>query len=177
MLADLVEQTLNQSNVALASIDGIFVIIGPGSFTGLRVGVATTQAYSYALDIPVVGVSSLFALACGLRLANTSVDIALQASPKDFFVSQFGFDEHSRLSACGELRLEDGEPPQHYFESGISAPAYSLDWSAIIEEVRRKDDKNSAHLIRARKGLGLSVLYGKGSSAKTLEERGLKPID
>lgn len=46
-----------------ARVDGIAVAVGPGSFTGLRIGVVTAKALSYAWRVPVVGVSTLEALA------------------------------------------------------------------------------------------------------------------
>ena len=46
-------------------LDGVAVGLGPGMFTGLRVGIATAQGLSQALDIPMAGVSSFFAAAVG----------------------------------------------------------------------------------------------------------------
>ena len=54
---------MRQAGVGFNSIDRIGVTVGPGSFTGLRVGLAFAQGLGAALDRPVVGVSSLEALA------------------------------------------------------------------------------------------------------------------
>ncbi len=51
------------------SIDRVAVTVGPGSFTGIRIGLATARAMGLALDIPVVGVSTLVAFAGPLLLA------------------------------------------------------------------------------------------------------------
>lgn len=62
-LLDLIEQTLRGAGLEIGEIDGFAVTVGPGSFTGLRIGVSSIKGLAFALDRPVVGVSSLEALA------------------------------------------------------------------------------------------------------------------
>ena len=54
-----------QAAIELTEISAIAVDVGPGLFTGLRVGIATARSMAWALDVPVVGVSSLDVLAHG----------------------------------------------------------------------------------------------------------------
>lgn len=51
----LILELLNKHGCSLSDLTGIRVVVGPGSFTGLRVGVAVANALSYALKIPVNG--------------------------------------------------------------------------------------------------------------------------
>jgi tRNA threonylcarbamoyladenosine biosynthesis protein TsaB len=62
-LLELVAQLLRQSSTSWEQIDRIAVGVGPGTFTGLRIGVATARALARARDIPLVGVSTLESLA------------------------------------------------------------------------------------------------------------------
>ena len=54
-------------NLTLKDIDLLVSDIGPGSFTGIRIGVATCKAFSDSLNIPTVGVSSLEVLAYSIK--------------------------------------------------------------------------------------------------------------
>jgi tRNA threonylcarbamoyladenosine biosynthesis protein TsaB len=62
-LMPIIEETLTRSGVGLRDIARLAVSVGPGSFTGVRVGVAAARALSLATGKPVVGVTSLSAMA------------------------------------------------------------------------------------------------------------------
>lgn len=62
-----IQGILKKAGLTLAGIDGFAVGLGPGSFTSLRVGLATVKGLAFALKKPVVGVSSLDVLALGAK--------------------------------------------------------------------------------------------------------------
>lgn len=64
-LMSSVDATLSGADVVPGDLDAIACGIGPGSFTGVRIGVSAAKGMSYALGIPLVGVSTLDALAYG----------------------------------------------------------------------------------------------------------------
>lgn len=64
-LGGIVRETMEQAGVAFAQLDRIAVTVGPGSFTGLRVGLAFAKGLATALNIPCIGVGTLAALAEG----------------------------------------------------------------------------------------------------------------
>lgn len=61
-LAPVVEALMRRTGVPFVELDRIAVVVGPGSFTGVRVGVAFARGLGLSLDIPVVGITSLEAL-------------------------------------------------------------------------------------------------------------------
>jgi tRNA threonylcarbamoyladenosine biosynthesis protein TsaB len=73
MLADA-DELLRASGLERGELTGIVVGTGPGSFTGLRLGLATARGLALALDLPVAGVSTLHALAAGAPGALPVVD-------------------------------------------------------------------------------------------------------
>jgi len=62
-LLQVVEKVLSKARLKIKDIEGIAVGIGPGSFTGLRIGLATAKGIAFANQIPIVGISSLRAIA------------------------------------------------------------------------------------------------------------------
>jgi tRNA threonylcarbamoyladenosine biosynthesis protein TsaB len=63
----LVEEVLTAADASWDAVERLAVGLGPGGFTGLRIGIATARALAQARGLPVVGVSSLEALAAGVR--------------------------------------------------------------------------------------------------------------
>ncbi len=93
------EELLTQLDAALAEIGArrdeltaAAVGTGPGSFTGLRIGMATAKTIAYALAIPIVGISSTRALALAAHTANpdaAKIAVSLPAGAADRYVHQF----------------------------------------------------------------------------------------
>ncbi|MEY4392060.1 MAG: tRNA ((37)-N6)-threonylcarbamoyltransferase complex dimerization subunit type 1 TsaB [Actinomycetota bacterium] len=78
-LAPMIDFVLSQASLRVDEIDHIAVDVGPGLFTGMRVGMATAQTMAWALDVPLVPVSSLDAIAFGFGASEDPVAVALDA--------------------------------------------------------------------------------------------------
>jgi len=65
-IMSLIDSVMGASSVKPADLDGLAVVRGPGSFTGLRIGIATAKGLALAWDKPLTGISSLQALATAL---------------------------------------------------------------------------------------------------------------
>src|SRR4051795_5403230 len=73
-LLEDVDALLRQSGTQTRDIEALAVGIGPGSFTGVRIGLATARGLALALGVPVAGVSTLDALAAGAPGALPVID-------------------------------------------------------------------------------------------------------
>jgi tRNA threonylcarbamoyladenosine biosynthesis protein TsaB len=63
ILLPLIESVIVEAQITLAEVSGLAIAIGPGSFTGLRIGLSTVKGLAYGWRIPVVGISTLLAQA------------------------------------------------------------------------------------------------------------------
>jgi tRNA threonylcarbamoyl adenosine modification protein YeaZ len=72
-LLTLIDQCLKNNNILLDEIDEFFVIVGPGSYTGIRIGIATMLAFSIAYGKPLVGLTLLDAFVLSLNREKLAV--------------------------------------------------------------------------------------------------------
>jgi tRNA threonylcarbamoyladenosine biosynthesis protein TsaB len=100
VLADA-QELLAESGVEPRQLDGVVVGTGPGSFTGVRMGIAAARTLALALDVPVAGVSTLVALAAGAEGAVPVVD----AGRREVFVLVDGEPE---VLPPARVRVEPG---------------------------------------------------------------------
>jgi tRNA threonylcarbamoyl adenosine modification protein YeaZ len=100
-LMAFIDQALAESGKLLADIERIAVTIGPGSFTGIRVGVAAARGFALALGVPAIGVSVLAALAEAAREANPgqAVLAAMDAKRDELYCQSFEADGTARTQA------------------------------------------------------------------------------
>ena len=92
-LMPYISQLLEMAGLKKDELTGIAVSIGPGSFTGLRIGLATAKAMSYALNLPIVGLSTLEAIAWGCPLPNAVVSPMLDAQKGNVYQGVYVWQE------------------------------------------------------------------------------------
>jgi tRNA threonylcarbamoyladenosine biosynthesis protein TsaB len=108
-LLPAIDRLLDDSRVALADLGLVGVAIGPGSFTGLRIGLATAKGLALGTGLPVVGVPSLDALAWQVPWAATPVVPLLDARRGEVYAARFEVDPGGapgRASEDGAYDLE-----------------------------------------------------------------------
>lgn len=98
-LLPFIDKALKEAHRELKDIDGVVVSIGPGSYTGLRIGVSTAKSLAYSLEIPVITVSTLESIAYGTIPADItspySIIPMIDARRMEVFTARF--DENMQL--------------------------------------------------------------------------------
>ncbi|NNG75560.1 tRNA (adenosine(37)-N6)-threonylcarbamoyltransferase complex dimerization subunit type 1 TsaB [Acinetobacter sp. ANC 4277] len=103
----MIEQAFTQLGLSASELTAIAFSRGPGSFSGVRINAAVTQALAWANDLPVVAVSSLQALAqAAYRIAGlTAVTAVLDARMKEVYIASFKLDSQGIMQAVDEEQL------------------------------------------------------------------------
>ncbi|HUR78845.1 MAG TPA: tRNA (adenosine(37)-N6)-threonylcarbamoyltransferase complex dimerization subunit type 1 TsaB [Acidimicrobiales bacterium] len=92
----------DQAGIALREVDVIAVDIGPGLFTGLRVGIATANGLAQALRLPMVGVCSLDVIAQPMRHGGREIISVIDARRKEVYAARYAVVETHRLKRTME---------------------------------------------------------------------------
>ena len=102
-LDPLIQEILSENNLKLKDIDRFAVAIGPGSYTGLRIGITTIKMFSSILNKEVVGVSTLKALAKSVTDSKALVIAGLDARNDNYFAGGYVIKDNNP-----ENVIEDG---------------------------------------------------------------------
>ena len=122
-LAPKIDFVRRQAGIELSEIGAIAVDVGPGLFTGLRVGIATAVAMAYGLGVPMIPVPSLDLMAFPARWSSRLIVVALDARRDELFTALF------RRVPGGVQRVRDAavRSPQE-----LSAEVEALDEPALF---------------------------------------------
>ncbi len=93
-LLGTIDQLLRETDITIFDLDAIAISLGPGSFTGLRIGLATVKGLCMAAEKPLIGVSTLDALAMQLPHQPRQVCAVLDARKKEIFAACYKTDSH-----------------------------------------------------------------------------------
>ena len=84
-----IEEVINEANISKNDLSAVAISKGPGSYTGLRIGVSTAKGLCYALDIPLIAVSTLEALAGQVKADDGIVIPMLDARRMEVYSAVF----------------------------------------------------------------------------------------
>ena len=100
-LMELIHSVLENAGFGVTDLDGLAVTVGPGSFTGLRIGISTIKGLAHALGKPVVGVSTLETLALQCGQTPHLICPLLDARKGEVYAATYCFNEDQLIQKSG----------------------------------------------------------------------------
>ncbi|MEW6408616.1 MAG: tRNA (adenosine(37)-N6)-threonylcarbamoyltransferase complex dimerization subunit type 1 TsaB [Nitrospirota bacterium] len=114
-----IEKILNSSKYSLSDVDAFSVSIGPGSFTGLRVGLSTIKGLAYATGKPVVAVPTLDAFASRLSMCSYLVCPMLDARKKEVYTALYRFNDRTMVKIIEDTAISPEALLSHIKEKTV----------------------------------------------------------
>ena len=191
-LMPIVEHILKNTGLTVADMDAIAVAAGPGSFTGIRIGVAAAKGLAFAADKPAVGVSTLAAMARNVAFCDGLVVCAMDARRQQVYNALFEAKDGQltrltpdRAISLAELAAELANDPRpktvvgdgarlcfaHLTEAGIScrlAPAHLVMQNAMSVALEAEAMAAEGGLVSAQ---ALEPVYLRPAQADRLRQK------
>ena len=101
-LMPTIDRLFQETSRSIREVRGIAVGLGPGSFTGLRIAVATVKGLAFSLGVPVTGIPTLDALAQNISFASSPVCPVLDARKKEVYAALFRGDGEGQPQRTGD---------------------------------------------------------------------------
>ena len=178
----MAEDLMKQCAIQPADLQAVAVAAGPGSFTGVRIGVAAAKGLAWGLQIPCYGVSTLQSMALGLGVHTGTVCTVMDARRSQVYNALFTAKDgvlqrktEDRAIALAELAEELKQAPQPIFLVGDGS---SLTWQTLHESVEGLVMPMESRMHQRAVGVGLAALQafanGESGDAAALQPNYLR---
>ena len=133
-LMPMIENMLKLSDLDIKEIDAIAICVGPGSFTGLRIGMETAKAMAHVNNIPLIGVNSLEILGANMDLCNRNICSILDAQRNQVYMNKYILKDY-KITELEEISIK---PIDELLEEISSS---NEDWVLVGEAVYKYKEK------------------------------------
>ena len=134
-LAPMVQETMALAGVAFKDLARIAVTTGPGTFTGVRIGLAMARGLGVALNIPMTGINSLAAIACNETAGDLPIVVAVDARANEIYFAAFD-QSGSEITAPTIVALADA----HKFMPNRSARILGTAADLLLDKKHVRSD-------------------------------------
>jgi tRNA threonylcarbamoyladenosine biosynthesis protein TsaB len=138
-LMTVVDHALKQAGLGISDIDVFGVAIGPGSFTGLRIGLSTVKGFSYATGKPIVSIPSLEAFAWNFPYSAHPVCTMFDARKKEVYAAVFRWGDSGFERVMDEVSIKPADLVSTLDGKVIFAGEGALIYRETIVEIAGKN--------------------------------------
>lgn len=179
---------LRGQGVAMSQLDGIAVALGPGSFNGVRVAVATAKTLAFALNAPLYGVPTLDVIAWGARLSADPIWALLDAGRGEVFAACYSADRASAIWTPRLITTDDESAASPYLlitpqalAERISGPVvFTGEWRDATHDALSQTLGDRARFttrLETRRGAWLAELGAQRAQRGAADDpRALEPL-
>jgi tRNA threonylcarbamoyladenosine biosynthesis protein TsaB len=150
-LLPMVDEVLKEAGCKLSQLDGLIFGRGPGSFTGVRIGVGVAQGLAFSADIPVVGVSTLQCMAQQAYQLHQQHQVitAIDARMAEIYTCYFELDDSGIMQArLPETVLRPENAISHFSDFTSKAYGVGSGWDAYNKELQKlKSNSGSPDIL------------------------------
>lgn len=134
----MIEQGLKETEIGVADLSAIAFSRGPGSFSGVRINAAVTQALAWSNDLPVIPVSTLQALAQAAyrELKLERVTAVLDARMNEVYIASYQLDDQKIMQAVDEEQLLSYSDAQGYQKFTLIGSGATLVDANAVEHLK-----------------------------------------
>jgi len=111
-LMPVIGTVLDQAGLSIRELEGLAVTIGPGSFTGLRIGLSTVKGLGFAAGLPVAGISTLDCLASQFAFVSTLICPMIDARKDEVYAALYAWEEGALREIHPASALAPGRIPE-----------------------------------------------------------------
>lgn len=174
-LLPMVDEALKEAGCKVQDLDGLIYGQGPGSFTGVRIGIGVAQGLAFSAELPVVGVSTLQTMAqmAFEQQQQTQVLAAIDARMSEVYTGYYVVDEQGIMqSKIDEAVLKPNLLAAHYQQFTLPSFAVGTGWDAYAADLSPlKQQAESPEILfptaQAMLKIGIAAFeQGKGVSAE-----------
>ena len=178
----MAQDLLKQCGFRPQDVHAVAVAAGPGSFTGVRIGVAAAKGLAWGLQVPCYGVSTLQSMALGLGVYQGTVCAVMDARRSQVYNALFSVESgvlkrltEDRAIALADLAEELKQMPQPIFLVGDGS---ALTWRTLHESVPGLVMPMESRMHQRGVGVGLAALQaiadGQSGDAESLQPNYLR---
>ena len=139
-IMDMVAHIMDRASLSVNELDGFVVAKGPGSFTGLRIGISTIKGLAFAVSKPCAGISTLDGIAWQFSYSSLPVCVIMDAQRGEVYHATYNFKDGKLIKKSQEKALK----PLEVFKLLDKETLFAGSGSVAYQEIIKKEFKRKA---------------------------------